>query len=85
MEIIYLGPLLTLLVLILVIFIAIKLGKEIVWLALNSVIGLIVLILINFLPFINIDINIWSILIVAIGGIPGIALVILLDLLGIAF
>ena len=83
--VLYLGPILTLLLLLVLIYIALRLGKSIVWLALNSLIGLVILVLINFLPFLNIDINIWSILIVAIGGIPGIALLILLDLLGIAF
>lgn len=84
-TIVYLGPIITIILLIIIIFIALKFGRFIVGLAINSLIGLLILFLLNFLPFINIDINIWSILIVALAGIPGIALLILLDLAGIAF
>ncbi len=84
-EFLVLGPLLTLVVLALLIIIALKFGSSIVWLAINSVIGMVILLIVNFLPFINITINIWSILIAVFGGIPGIALLILLDVLGIAF
>jgi hypothetical protein len=81
----YAGPIITAILVILLIFVAVRFGRGIIILALNSLIGLIVLVLVNFLPFINISINIWSILIVAIGGIPGIALLILLDFFKIAF
>ncbi|HLC78847.1 MAG TPA: pro-sigmaK processing inhibitor BofA family protein [archaeon] len=81
----YLGPALTVLLVLALIFIALKMGKSIVWLLINSAIGIAILIILNFLPFINVTINIWSILIVVFGGIAGIALVILLSLLGIAF
>lgn len=84
-TVIYLGPLVTLLILLIVIYLIIKLGYSLVVLALNSLLGLVALWLINLLPFIQIDINIWSILIVALGGLPGLALLILLDVLGIAF
>lgn len=84
-TIIWLGPLLTVIVLAILIIIALKFGKGIVFLAINGVIGLAILALLNFLPFINITINIWSLLIAVFGGIPGIALLILLDLTGIAF
>lgn len=84
-ELIVLGPLLTIVVLAVLIFIALKFGSSIVWLIINSIIGMVFLIIVNFLPFINIAINIWSILIAVFGGIPGIALLILLDLLNIAF
>ncbi|MBS3062141.1 MAG: pro-sigmaK processing inhibitor BofA family protein [Candidatus Diapherotrites archaeon] len=82
-EVLYLGPVLTIIVLAILVYIAIKGGKSIVSLAINSVIGLVILVVINFLPFIQIPINIWTILITALGGIPGIALLILLNLLGI--
>ncbi len=84
-EFLVLGPLLSFVLLVLLIVVALKFGKSIVWLVTNSVIGMIFLIIINFLPLINITINIWSILIAVFGGIPGIALLILLDLLKIAF
>ena len=80
-----LGPILTLAILAILVFIAFKFGKGIVWLAINSLVGLLFLVVLNFLPFINIAINIWSILIVAFGGVAGLALLILLDLAGVAF
>ena len=84
-EFITLGPILSIVLLALLIIIALKFGKSIVWLVLNSLIGMLFLIVVNFLPFINITINIWSILIAVFGGIPGIALLILLDLFKVAF
>lgn len=50
-------------------------------LLINSVIGLLILIILNFLPVIEIPINIWTILIVAIGGVPGIIILIILNVL----
>lgn len=84
-ELIILGPLLSFIILALLIVVALKFGTSIVWLIINSVIGMVFLIVVNFLPFINITINIWSILIAVFGGIPGIALLILLDVFNIAF
>lgn len=84
-EILFLGPVLTFLFMALLIIVVLKFGKGIVWLAINSLIGIVILILLNYLPFINIVINIWSVLIVALGGIPGLILVILLSHFGIAF
>ena len=85
-ELIILGPVLTFVFLALVIFFVIAFGQGIMWLLINSVIGIIGLILVNLIPnFVNIPINVWSVLIVAFGGIPGFVLLILLDLLKIAF
>ena len=84
-QVVFLGPVITALLLIVLIVIALKFGRFIVGLAINSLVGLLILFLLNFLPFINIDINVWSILIAAIAGVPGIALLILVDLAGIAF
>jgi len=84
-EILVLGPILTFLLIALVAVAAWKLGKGIIWLGINSVIGIVALVLLNYLPFVNIVINIWSVLIVALGGIPGIIIVILLSHFGIAF
>lgn len=84
-EVLILGPLLSLVFLAILIVIALKFGKDIVWLIINSVIGILFLILINFLPVVNITINIWSVLIAVFGGIPGIILLIILDVLKIAF
>ncbi|MCR4334991.1 MAG: pro-sigmaK processing inhibitor BofA family protein [archaeon] len=79
------GFVLTAVVVILAIFFALKLGKKIVILLINSFLGLVVLVLLNFFPFVNIEINLWSVLITAFGGIPGIILLVLLDVLGFAF
>lgn len=84
-EALFLGPVLTFLFIALLVIVAWKLGKGIFWLLINSVVGMGILILLNFLPFVNVVINIWSILIVAFGGIPGIVLVVLLSHFGIAF
>ena len=79
------GFILTALVAIIVIYFAFKLGKKMVVLLINSFLGLIALVLLNFVPQISIEINIWNVLIVALGGIPGIILVVLLNLLGVVF
>ncbi|HLC93318.1 MAG TPA: pro-sigmaK processing inhibitor BofA family protein [archaeon] len=84
-TVIFLGPIITALLVLALVFIALKLGKSIIWLAINSVIGIIFLIIINFFPFVNITINIWSVLIAVFGGVPGVILLIILDLLKIAF
>ncbi len=84
-EVLFLGPVLTFLFLIILVIAAWKLGKGIFWLLINSLVGMVILVVLNYLPFVNVTINIWSILIVALGGIPGIALVVLLSHFGIAF
>ncbi|MEK6821542.1 MAG: pro-sigmaK processing inhibitor BofA family protein [archaeon] len=84
-DVLFLGPLLSIIMLALVVIVALKFGKDIIWLIINSVIGILFLIVINFLPIVNITINIWSVLIAVFGGIPGIILLILLDLLKVAF
>jgi inhibitor of the pro-sigma K processing machinery len=84
-EVLLLGPILTFIFIALIIIVAFALGRGIIWLIINSIIGIVAMVLLNFLPFVNIVINIWSILIVAFGGIPGIIIVILLSHFGIAF
>ena len=66
-------------------FFALKLGKRLFWLLVNSFVVLVILVLINFLPSISIEINVWRVLIVALGVIPGLLLVVALSSLGIAF
>ena len=58
--------------------------KKLLPLVLNSIGALIVLWILNLFGL-GIAINIWSIVIVAIGGFVGLLLVVLLHLLGIAF
>ena len=84
-EVLILGPLITIILLVIVIFVALKMGKSLAILIANSVIGLILLWLVNLLPIVNVAINLWSILIVALGGVPGLILLVILDLLKIAF
>jgi hypothetical protein len=84
-EVLILGPLITIILLVIVIFVALKMGKSLAILIVNSVIGLIMLWLVNLLPIVNVAINFWSIIIVALGGVPGLILLVILDLLKIAF
>jgi hypothetical protein len=51
----------------------------------NSVIGLLAFFLLNAYLHLGIDINVWSLLAVAFGGLAGFLLVVLLHFLGIAF
>lgn len=82
-TIVWLGPLLSLILLILIVFLVFWLGKNLVWLIVNSIVGIAILYLINFLPGINIPINIWSVLITVFGGVPGIILLVLLSWMGV--
>ncbi|MFA6269072.1 MAG: pro-sigmaK processing inhibitor BofA family protein [archaeon] len=84
-DVIIIGPIITILLAIIIIFIVLKFGKSIAWLIINSLIGLAALLIVNLLPIVNITINIWSILIVALGGLFGLILLILLSVLHIAF
>ena len=80
-----LGIVLTVALAAVVIFFALKLGKKLILLVINGFLGLVALVIINFTGFVNIDINIISVLIAALGGLLGIVLLILLSTLGIAF
>ena len=51
----------------------------------NSVIGFIALVLLNVIFNLGIPIDFWSIVIVALGGIGGVILIVLLHLLGLGF
>ena len=82
-DILIIGPVFTLILVILVLLFIFVIGRPILWLIVNSIIGIIALAVIDLLPFINIPINIWSVLIVAIGGIPGLIILVILNLLGI--
>jgi len=77
------GPLLSLLILLLIIWVGITIAGSLTGLIINSIIGLAILILLNLLPGINVNISIWSVLIVAFGGIAGVLLVLLLNYAGI--
>ena len=61
-----------------------KIVKSLISLLISSIIAVVLLFGLNFFGL-GIVINIWSVLIVAIAGLPGLLLVILLHLLKIAF
>ncbi len=61
-----------------------KVVKGIVPLILHAIVALVALWVLNVFGL-SVAINIWSVLIVTIGGLVGLALVVLLHLLGIAF
>ncbi|MFH1393500.1 MAG: pro-sigmaK processing inhibitor BofA family protein [Candidatus Micrarchaeota archaeon] len=80
-----LAEIILLILVILFAVVAIKMLKRFGPLILNSFVALIVLWILNAVFGLGIDVNIFSILIVAIGGLPGLLLVVLLKILGIAF
>jgi len=59
--------------------------KDPVHIIINSVVGLVLLFLSNMFFHTGIVINIWSLAIVAIGGVVGLIMILLLHFLGIAF
>lgn len=83
-----LGPVVSEIVLImailLVLFIILKLGKLILGLIVNSIVGLLAIYLVNYFFSLGITYNILTIIVVAITGIPGAAIIILLKLIGIS-
>ncbi|NYZ75529.1 pro-sigmaK processing inhibitor BofA family protein [Candidatus Micrarchaeota archaeon] len=51
----------------------------------NSVVGILIFLVLNFFLGLSIPINIFSVGIVAIGGVPGVLLVLLIHFLGLGF
>lgn len=83
-----LGPVLSEIVLIMailvVLFIIFKLGNLILGLILNSILGLVAIYIVNYLFNMAIAYNFLTIIVVAITGLPGAAVIILLKLIGIS-
>jgi len=73
-----------LLVGIILLYLLFKIVKSLISLLINSIVAILLLFIVNFFGL-GIAINIWSILIVAIAGLPGLLLVVILHLLNIAF
>ncbi|OGI18227.1 MAG: hypothetical protein A2255_00420, partial [Candidatus Melainabacteria bacterium RIFOXYA2_FULL_32_9] len=71
-----LGPIITIVILAVITWLALTSAQALEPIIINSIIGIVMLVLLNFLPFINIRINIWSVLIAGLGGIAGIVLLI---------
>jgi hypothetical protein len=82
-----LGPVVSEIILIaaiiIVLFIILKLGKLILGLILNSILGLLAIFAVNYLFNLGIAYNLLTIIVVAITGIPGAVVIILLKLVGI--
>jgi pro-sigmaK processing inhibitor BofA len=70
---------------VLILYILFKIMKSLLKLLVNSIVSLILLFLLNMFFGLGVDINIFSILIVALAGFPGLLLVLILHFLGIAF
>ena len=68
----------------LVLFIILKLGKIIIGLVLNSILGLIAIYLVNTIFNLGIIYNLLTIIVVAIAGLPAVAIIIILKLIGIS-
>ncbi len=64
------------------IFVLVKFGGLILRIILHVILGWIFLVLVNLLPFIHIPINIWTVLIAGLGGVFGVILLIIAQLLG---
>jgi len=75
---------LTLLAAIVFLYILFRLTKSLISLLINSAIAIVVLLVLNLLGL-GLQINVWSVLIIAIGGIFGLLSVLILHLLKIAF
>lgn len=82
-KIVYVGPTLVLLLLVLVILVGVSSPGWLFGLLINGIVGIIILMLLNYLPQIEVPINIWTFLIAAIGGILGVVLLVLLNLAGV--
>lgn len=79
-----LSEILVIAAIILVLFIILKLGKFILGLILNSILGLIAIYLVNTIFNLGIIYNLLTIIVVAIFGLPAVAIIIILKLIGIS-
>jgi hypothetical protein len=68
----------------LVLFIVLKLGKILIGLILNSILGLIAIYVVNTLFNLGILYNLLTLIVVAIFGLPAVAIIIILKLIGIS-
>lgn len=84
-EISFLFEIGAILVSVVILYLLFKLLKSLTMLLIHSVGALILLFLINSVLGFNIAINAFSILAVALGGLPGLILVLILHVLGLAF
>lgn len=78
-----LSEILVIAAILLVLYVILKLGKFFIGLILNSILGLIAIYLINTYFALGIVINLLTIIIIAIFGLPAVAVIVILKLLGI--
>ncbi len=81
-KIIFIGPGLVLILLVLVILVGMNNSGWLRGLLVNGLIGVVILMLLNYFPQIEVPINIWTFLIAALGGVLGIVVLVLLNLMG---
>lgn len=79
----WLGPALSVGLLLLIIFLILTVGKRIIWFIINGIVGIVLLWLVNFLPGVNIPFTLWNIVITAIGGLLGLIILVILNVTGI--
>lgn len=84
-DIPYLPQIIVVVLAIIVLYLVVQLGKKITDVLLNSLFGIVALLIVNTLPFVAIKINAWSILIAGIGGIVGVIILLALSYFGIVF
>ncbi len=82
-KIVYVGPGLVLILLVLVVLVGMSSPGWLLGLLINGLVGVVILMLLNYLPQIEVPINIWTFLIAALGGILGVILLVLLNLMGV--
>ena len=78
----YFTAIIIVIILLIGIIVIIKLGGLILKIILHVILGWIFLVIVNLLPFIHIPINIFTILIAGFGGVFGVLLLIIAQLLG---
>ncbi|MCX2819680.1 MAG: hypothetical protein ACI9QA_000688 [Methanobacteriota archaeon] len=54
-------------------------------LAYNAIVGLVLLAAVNFTGFVEVDITLFAVALVAVAGVPGVVLVVILSVVGVAF
>ena len=74
-----------LLLAVVILYVLYKFINQIIKLAMNSIAGIVILFLLNFVFGLGIPINIFTILITAFAGVGGVVLILILHFLGLAF
>jgi inhibitor of the pro-sigma K processing machinery len=83
-KVVFVGPGLVTILLILVILIGVNNSGWLMGLIINGIIGLIILMILNYLfKEVAVPINVWTFLIAALGGILGVVLLVLLNVMGV--